>query len=319
MNDLIPRFSHLMEQILQKLDDEGLAKSREVARSWQNVIDVKNYPWLCIVKIPTLLNEGNTYLHLAAKHSQIDMLKVILDSEADKNFENNKCDESKIDFSIKNSCGNTAFHTACIGGKYKIAELMMKNSDNLKINMNEKNVYSKTAFAYACQNGHLEIVEMLIKNSESMNIELSIIGYHLACSTGQTNIVKMLIDKSELLKLDLSPEDNWGNTGFHKACCAGYTDIAQILIEKSEYLKVDLWLTFGSLEDYYWGTTVFHFACHNGHARIVEMLIDKSEFLKLDLTAISNFWGSTGFQLAVQMNKFDVIDVIKSKMPSLIV
>ena len=52
---------------------------------------------------------------------------------------------------------------------------------------------------------------------------------------------------------------------------------------------------------------------------MVEMLIDKSEFLKLDLTAISNFRSSTGFQLAVARNRFDVIDVIKSKKPSLIV
>ena len=94
-------------------------------------------------------------MHLAAYYGQIDIFTVILDIKADKN-----CDELKIAFSIKNSCGNTAFHTACIGGKYKIAELIMKNSDNLKINLNEKNVYSKTAFAYACENGHLEIVEM---------------------------------------------------------------------------------------------------------------------------------------------------------------
>ena len=67
------------------------------------------------------------------------------------------------------------------------------------------------------------------------------------------------------------------------------------------------------------GNTGFHFACRNGHARIVEMLIDQSEFLNLDLRAISHVWGKTGFQLAVEKNRFDVIDVIKSKMPSLIV
>jgi ankyrin repeat protein len=321
-----------MEQILQRLDNKDLAKSREITRLWQKCIDTRMYSWLRTVQIPTVLNEGNTYLHLAAKYGQIDLFKVILDIEADKDLVNNngltpfhvacqygwvkiaemlikKCDTLKIDLSRKSRCSNTAFHFACIGGKYELAELIMKNSGNLKIDINEKNVYNKTAFDKACENGHSEIVEMLMKN---LNLESSMMGYHLACTYGYTNIVKIFIDKAELLKLDLSP-------GFHKACCAGYTDIAQILIEKSEYLKVDLWLTFGSLEDYYWGTTVFHFACHNGHARIVEMLIDKSEFLKLDLTAISNFWGSTGFQLAVQMNKFDVIDVIKSKMPSLIV
>ena len=133
MNDLIPRFSHLMEQILQKLDNEGLAKSREVARSWQNVIDMKNYLWLRIVKIPTLLNEGNTYLHLAAKHSQIDMLKVILDSEADQNLVNDNCYTPFLDLSRKTRNGFTPFLLACISGNSQLLELIMKNSDELKI------------------------------------------------------------------------------------------------------------------------------------------------------------------------------------------
>ena len=325
----------MMEQILRRLDDKGLAKSKEIARLWQKCIDTRMYPWLRTVQIPTILKEGDTYLHLAAKYGQIDMFKVILDIGADKNLVNNngltpfhvacqygwikiaemlikKCDALKIDLSRRSRCRNTAFHFACMGGKYELAELIMKNSDNLNIDINEKNVYYKTGFDKACENGHLEIVEMLMKNS---NVELSIMGYHLACSAGHANIVKMLIVNSEFLKLDLSPEDNWVNTGFRNACFAGHTDIAQILIEKSKHLNVDL---SKGLES--WGTTVFHIACHNGHASMVEMLIDKSEFLKLDLTAISNSrYSSTPFQLAVAMNRFDVIDVIKSKMPSLIV
>ena len=42
------------------------------------------------------------------------------------------------------------------------------------------------------------------------------------------------------------------------------------------------------------------------------MLIDASEDIKLDLTAIDR-WGKTGFQLADN----NVVDLIKSKMPSL--
>ena len=77
MEDLIPRFPHLMEQILQKLDNESLVKSRKVARIWQQFIDQKNYPWVRIVRIPAILNEDNTYLHLAAAYNQIDMFEVI--------------------------------------------------------------------------------------------------------------------------------------------------------------------------------------------------------------------------------------------------
>ena len=55
MENLIFKFPHLPEKILQKLENKSLFKSREVARSWQNTIDERNYPWLSIVNIPTSL------------------------------------------------------------------------------------------------------------------------------------------------------------------------------------------------------------------------------------------------------------------------
>ena len=189
INEIMVRFPHMMEQLLQKLDNEGLARSREVARTWQKIIDRKMYPWLRIVNIPTILKNGNTYLHIAAKHGQIDMFKGILDSETDKNIMNpsgstsflvacwsgcvniaemliQKSDELKIDLSRKNSYGNTALHLACIKGKSELAELIMKNSDKLTIDANEINFNFESAFSYACQFGHLEIVKMILDQSE---------------------------------------------------------------------------------------------------------------------------------------------------------
>ena len=72
------RFPHLAEQILQKLDNQGLAKSRKVVQAWQKFIDERDYPWLRIVNIPTVLAKRKTYLHLAAEHGQIDAFEMIL-------------------------------------------------------------------------------------------------------------------------------------------------------------------------------------------------------------------------------------------------
>ena len=41
MKDLILRFPHLMEEILQKLNNKSLVKSREVTKIWQEFIDEK--------------------------------------------------------------------------------------------------------------------------------------------------------------------------------------------------------------------------------------------------------------------------------------
>ena len=226
MNNFVLRFPHLIEQILQKLDNKGLAKSREIARSWQDFIDRKRYSWLRIVNIPTILRtvyiyhtmNCNTYSYLAAKHGQIDMLKVILNSEMDlvkvdgfislhvachygrvKIIEMllKKSDELKIDLSRKNHLGNTAFHSACIGGSSELVELIMKNTHKLKIDLNDRNDYLTTGFDYACVRGHLDIVKMLIKNSKSMNIELNTIdihyrnAFHYACTLNHLELAEI--------------------------------------------------------------------------------------------------------------------------------
>ena len=89
IQDLIIRFPHLPENIFQKLGSESLFKIREVTRCWQNIIDGRNYPWLCIVNVPTILKERNSYLHLASKTGQIEAFKMALNQEEDKNIKLN--------------------------------------------------------------------------------------------------------------------------------------------------------------------------------------------------------------------------------------
>ena len=45
MEEAFLRFPHLPEQIFEQLDDGSLLSSREVARSWSDFVDYKNYPW----------------------------------------------------------------------------------------------------------------------------------------------------------------------------------------------------------------------------------------------------------------------------------
>ena len=146
-----------MEQILQKLDNKSLVKSREVTRIWKKLIDQKKYPWIRIVKFPTILQGGNTYLHLAAKDNQIDTFKVILNDEANKNLVNNK--------------GYTPFLIACLFGRVRIAELLMKTSAELKIDLTRKTNCNETAFHLVCIGGNVEMLELIMENSVSLKID----------------------------------------------------------------------------------------------------------------------------------------------------
>ena len=172
MNGLFLRFPHLMEQILQKLDNKSLVKSREVTRIWKKLIDQKKYPWIRIVKFPTILQGGNTYLHLAAKDNQIDTFKVILNDEANKNLVNNK--------------GYTPFLIACLFGRVRIAELLMKTSAELKIDLTRKTNFNETAFHLACRS-NVEMAEMIMTNSDLLKINLNekAIDIFLCCETSQ--------------------------------------------------------------------------------------------------------------------------------------
>ena len=173
MRDLILRFPNVAEQIFQQLDNKSLAKCREVERLWQNFIDERNYPWLRIVNIPTVLRYRDTYMHLAAQCGQTDMFEIILDKEENKN--------------PKNYYGQTPFIVACLRGRMNIVLILLKKYDELKIDLNIEDDDGWTAFHSACSNGHSEIAEMIMKNSSELKIDLNSkdhsgrTAFYLAC------------------------------------------------------------------------------------------------------------------------------------------
>ena len=129
VQELMLRFPHLPEQIFQKLDNESLFKSREIARSWDNMIGGRNHPWLRIVNIPSILQKKNTYLHLAAETGQFEALKIAFSEEEDKN--------------VKNEFDETSFHLACKNGRFLVVQLLLKNTD-LEFNVNAKDPWGTT-------------------------------------------------------------------------------------------------------------------------------------------------------------------------------
>jgi ankyrin len=226
MRDLILRFPHVAEQIFQQLDNKSLAKCRNVERLWQKFIDERNYPWLRIVNIPTILQDRVTYMHLAVQYGQTNMFEIILDKEENKN--------------AKNCNGETPFLVACRKGHLNIALILLKKSDELQIDLNVKNRCDKTAFHLACDNGHLEIADMIMKNSSELKIDLNSkdnfghTAFHQACLRGDSEIAEMIMKKSSKLKIDLNSKNNGGKTAFHLACQFGYIRIVDMMI--GEYL-----------------------------------------------------------------------------------
>ena len=64
--------------------------------------------------------------------------------------------------------------------------------------------------------------------------------------------------------------------------------------------------------------TAFHLACIRGNIKIVQMMIEKSDRHKIDLTE-KDQQGKTGYEIAELFKNTEVVNLIKTKMPSLVV
>ena len=177
MDNFMLKFPHLFDQMVRKLNDENLFKSREVARSWQYFITERNYPWLRIVNIPTI--NRNEYLNFAAETGQTDALKIGLSEEEGK--------------SIQKRYGITSFLLACENGHLNIVEFLLEHP-TLNIDINDM-------FLLACEEDLINVVKFLLENV-NLNVNINArddnnhTGFVLACKEGYSNVAKgQLISK----------------------------------------------------------------------------------------------------------------------------
>ena len=258
MEEVMSRFPYLMERILKIMDDKGLVKCRELSRRLQGFIDRREYPWLRIVKIPTRLKTGDTYLHLSAEYGQFGMFEWILEIESKSSLR-----ETDKNLLYENS--SSSFLVACRFGRVEIAKMLLKKLHELKIDFMQeanavnwlhqnsilgdepeslrfdpllKTMYVERGFQLACRAGHSNIVEMLIINSGSLKFDLTVktifghTGFHLACGAGHVNVVEMLMDKSKFINLDLNAKDIQGYTGYQLAVNRGIVDVINLIQSK---------------------------------------------------------------------------------------
>ena len=80
-----------------------------------------------------------------------------------------------------------------------------------------------------------------------------------------------------------------------------------MLMQKSVELQIDLNAKNES------GITAFYSACLMGRTETVEKIIENADYGKIDLKAQNR--GMTGFQIAEMGLKFQIVDLIRRKLP----
>ena len=305
MQDLILKFPHLPEKILQKLDSESLFKCREVSRPWQNIIDGRNYPWLRTVNIPTILKERNSYLHLASATGQIEAFEIALNQEGDVN--------------IKNEHDETSFHLACKNGHFKIVQFLIKNAD-LEIDFNAKeNFRGHTGFHLACQQGHLDVVKIIVENKTALSIDLNSKGklndtaFQVACAYGHSDIVKILMENSASLGIDPNETNLGGLSPFILACNHANSDTVNIFMKNAANLDIDLNAKTSKIQKSFTG---FHLACAKGYTNVVKILLKNAANLNIDLNRKCRD-GYSAFNMACKNNRSEVVKILKKNSKAL--
>ena len=272
MDDLMLKCPHLSEQIFQKLDDSSLFKCREILKSWKTLIDGKNYPWLRVVNIPTILKKKDRYLHLAAETGQIEAFKIASNKEKNMN--------------IKNRCGETSFHLACKKGRSMIVQFILKKS-GVQINSDTKNnqtidlnVKTKklgiTGLGLACENGHSEVVNILMENAIDLKISVNEkdnyerTAVYLACMQGHSGVVKNFIQNKVAWNINFKIEDKMVEA-FLTACIHGHSDVVKVFLENADTFGIDL----NNLEDINIEKG-FNIALRKGHSSLEKVFFDNT-------------------------------------------
>ena len=333
MHDLMLKFPHLPEQIFQKLNNESLLKCREVAKSWQNIIDGRNYPWLRIVNIPTILKKGSKYLHLAAKNGQIEAYKEALNEKENKNMRTKFC--------------GTSFHLACKNGRIQIVVHLLeiaqaakeKRDMNFGPQQHEKMLlaYGFPPFPYPIPPGldpsmhmHMLTTDTVYKakyekdrldkekafkvqvdhdNRKKYNPNLNAktkkgyTAFHWTCIKGHSKILTVIMENATALGVDLNAKTKTGITAFHLACKTSNSDVIEIFMQNAADLRIDLNVIDSN------GWTGFHHACQHGHLDVVKIFMENAAALRIDLNIIDNY-GFSGCHQACVRGHADVVKIL---------
>jgi ankyrin repeat protein len=152
-----------------------------------------------IRKDKTVINKsdenGNTFLHKAARNGDIDTVKYLVSQGAD--------------ISVKNDYGQTPLQLAVIQSEFKIVEYLVSQSAKLDSKDND----GETPLHRASDYGYTKIVKFLVSHGAHVNV-LDNYGnspLHFAVDKVWLDIIKYLVSHGA----DVNAVDDLGNTPLH--------------------------------------------------------------------------------------------------------
>ena len=128
MEEMLLRFSHLGEDILDSLDNQSLANCQKVCRTWKRLIEDKKFPWIRIIKKH---DEKSNEKHIDCQlkwRKMFQKIRIVDVMEFGRKL-------------ILEEDNSSVIHLACIYGHSKIVEIFMQKVAEVNIDFNAKDEY----------------------------------------------------------------------------------------------------------------------------------------------------------------------------------
>ena len=217
----------------------------------------------------------STALMIACCNDNLEMVKLLLNNNADPNIQNGRkstaliyaCRSSKMfqllldhnaDTNITDPFNGSVLLWACVACNVKVVQILLEKNPEL---LNIKESRGITELYVASQSGCLPIVQCLLQAHADPNIPnpKGDTPLHIASYYGYQKVVKCL------LQAQANPnfQDKSGVTPLHLVCQKGKFDIAELLL---------LAHADPNIQDNY-GQTPLDIAIDNGYSQIVEILL----------------------------------------------
>ena len=252
MKNFFQRFPDLCCDIFDHLDDQNLAKSKEVSVSWCSFINTEKIWWKrmiqnygdkdihedpavwgkVIVRTPIEIvkkfaiasrkfykcyEKGKNYspLHIIATSGDLQLCMEILKKVDEKNQ--------------ANSCEFTPLYLATQSGNYDVCKLIIDNRDV----KNPANNNGFTPLYLAAQNGHIGICKLIIDNVDNKNPKNpgGFTPLCIAAQNGHFDICKLIIQNITDKNPQYSEE---GETALHEFARLGHLEICELIIKTPE-------------------------------------------------------------------------------------
>lgn len=228
-------------------------------------------------------------LTLACKHGRMDIVKILIDFEANVN---------KAPYR-----DYTPLHAACEFGHVFIVKYLLENGATIPDISTRGYVPFTTPFHLVCKRNPpnaLAVAEILIQYFSRGTIDSldqrNLYPMYYACLNGNLELCRLLIGKCFV---SFTQYDRNKPTPIHAACYNGNMDIFNLLVLANCPLKI--------ADDR--RETCLHIAARHGHLEIVKILVSKPSKGKPNIN-LSNIYGETVLMVAEYANQAHVVEFL---------